>query len=242
MSQLIFLAAQVCELAYGDSGQLFLDTGYKDVCHIVDEETSTEAFVLEDANYIYVTFPGTENDEGLADIKTDIRFANRKSFHDMKLHRGFWEAWASIASEVATEVLERVMDDGTGKAPKSIIYCGHSLGGALATIGAATHNPQYCITFGAPPVGGKKFGEYISEMACTFTRVVNDGDPVPHALFWHLAYRQCGDLYFYDEKLNVHRDPSLFKRIGLRGIHQFDLSDHRMNNYSSISFINRGEA
>lgn len=232
MNDIISRAAHVAFLSYNDSAQLFINNGYKDVCHIVDEETSTEAFVLEDDVYIYVTFPGTENDESLADLKTDVRFANRKPFHDMKLHRGFWEAWASISAPIAEEVMTRVLDDGSGIRAKPIIYCGHSLGGAIANIGAASHNPQYCVTFGQPPVGGKKLVARMKEMECRFVRVVNDGDPVPHALFWHPAYRQGGDLYFLDEEGSFHINPSLWKRIGLRGLHQFDMSDHSMRWYS----------
>lgn len=241
MNDIISRAAHVSGLAYNDSARVFIENGYKDVCHIVDEETSTEAFVLEDDVYIYVTFPGTENDESLADIKTDIRFANRKPFHEMKLHRGFWEAWASIASEVAEEVMTRVLDDGSGIRAKPIIYCGHSLGGAIANIGAASHNPQYCITFGQPPAGGKKLVARMEEMECRFIRVVNNGDPVPHALFWHPAYRQGGELVFYDGLLNIHKNPSLLKRIGLRGLGFFTVADHSMTNYASISWANRSD-
>lgn len=231
MKDIIIKAARISEMAYNDSAQVFIDNGYKDVCHIVDEETSTEAFVLEDDKYVYVTFPGTENDESLEDLKTDLRFANRKHFHEMKLHRGFWEAWTSISGEVAEEVLLRILDDGTGSKAKPVIYCGHSLGGAIANLGAATHNPQYCVTFGQPPIGGKKLVARMAEMPCKFIRVVNDGDPVPHSLFWNPAYRQGGELYFFDELATLHINPSIWKRIGLRGIHQFDFSDHAMSWY-----------
>lgn len=245
MHPIIYKAARVSALAYCDSAQEFIDAGFTDVCHIIDEETSTEAFVLEDTNYIYVTFPGTETDEGLADIKTDLRFANRAHFHEMKLHRGFWEAWRGISDQVAEEVLFRVLrvdDEGNTLPTKPIIYCGHSLGGALATIGAATHNPQYCVTFGQPPVGGKKFVEKLEGMEVNYTRVVNNGDPVPHLLFWNPHYRHCGNVVFFDRAATVHLDPTLLKRIGIRGIPQFSFSDHEMSAYKVLCYANtRGD-
>lgn len=70
----------------------------------------------------------------------------------------------------------------------TIICCGHSLGGAMATLCAAwikTHHSSgaivYCVTFGSPRVGNEIFRDNVHaalDVTRTF-RVVMEGDPVP---------------------------------------------------------------
>lgn len=241
MHQLVHQAAQLSALAYLDSPEVYINKGYQDVCHVIDEETSTEAFVMEDDTYIFVVFPGTEPDEGLQDIITDIRFANKKQFHKMRLHRGFWEAWASIAAPVAEEVMTRLLDKQDGTPPKIVVYTGHSLGGALAAIGAAAHNPQHCITFGQPHVGGRQFVKHINSMDVVYTRVVNNQDPVPSLLSWSPFYKHGGDLLFIDNNADVHQDPGFIRRLWSRGFFQFEIKDHNIHAYELLCYINAGE-
>lgn len=221
-------------LAYFDDAEIFSRYGaLGKTTHIRADDSSTEAYVLEDEDNIFVVFPGTEVDEGIADVLTDVRFANRKQFHDMKLHRGFWEAWASVAAPIAEEVYRRLY---ASSPLKSVVYCGHSLGGALAAIGAATHNPQRCITFGQPHVAGKRFVEFVAAKRVKYTRVVLCGDPVPSLLAWHPHYRHGGDLVFIDKEFNAHYNPALSKRIRLRGLFGFDVDSHSAFEYQMATW------
>ena len=74
-----------------------------------------------------------------------------------------------------------------------IFITGHSLGGALATLGAAYLSgwgPAACYTFGAPRGGNKGFS---SSLQTPVYRVVNPGDPVPHVPTPLRGYRHAGD-------------------------------------------------
>ena len=72
-----------------------------------------------------------------------------------------------------------------GKTPLRVVCCGHSLGGALATIAAFWAGLTYpsadirCITFGSPLVGNEDFVLDWRQVVGTRIRAVNGEDPVP---------------------------------------------------------------
>ena len=73
-----------------------------------------------------------------------------------------------------------------------IFVTGHSLGGALATLGAAYLSGwglAACYTFGAPRVGNKEFS---SSLQTPIYRVVNPLDTVPHIPTPLRGYRHAG--------------------------------------------------
>ena len=78
---------------------------------------------------------------------------------------GFHETWSRVKVEV-----KKLVIDSTG-----FILAGHSLGGAVAQIGAAELAVD-CVSFGAPkPWFSLNFGHRPK----THLRVVDHGDPVP---------------------------------------------------------------
>jgi hypothetical protein len=242
MNSLIFKASLLCALSYKDSTLPFLDD-YVSVKHFKADITDTEAFIMEDETFIYVVFPGTEFEEGLSDLITCAKFANRKQFHKLRLHRGFWEAWADISSQVTTELIERNFKaQYDGRTIKPIVFTGHSLGGALATIGAATVNPTHCITFGSPHVGGKVFVDYIEHMRCQFTRVTHVKDPVPTALSWHPHYHHVGQHICYDMNMDAHLNPSWLRRLFLRLSLPTGFRYHDTSQYLGAAFVNASGA
>ena len=92
----------------------------------------------EKENTIFVTFRGTH---GYDDIKTDIEFPKQKcSFLNNKgVHGGFLKAYNFFKEKLKKELTELVKNHKDAK----IIFTGHSLGGALATLAAldtATNN------------------------------------------------------------------------------------------------------
>lgn len=221
-------AALVSELAYKGI-EAFANAGYTEITEYRDDETGTDAFIVEDKDCIYVVFAGTNES---VDIRTDVRFLKKKAFSKFSLHRGFWEAWNSVSVRVATDVMQRALDRQHSGLPKKVgVYCGHSLGGALATIAAATHAPDFCITFGAPAVGGRKFAKHIAELSTTTIRYVYDADPVPHLLRWNPWYRQAGELRFIDNEGTIYRNPSLWFMLKKRFPWVYQVTDHDLSNY-----------
>ncbi|CAN0223310.1 unnamed protein product, partial [Phaeothamnion confervicola] len=111
-------------------------------------------------------------------------------------HAGFAIAWASIKDDVE-RWLKDVLDTGDAM---SIIYSGHSLGGAMALLGAFDHAREHkphwisgVVTFGAPLVGGAAFVEaYKRELGDRTVLLESSGDIVP-AIMRRWYYRK---LYF----------------------------------------------
>jgi Lipase (class 3) len=84
------------------------------------------------------------------------------------VHRGFHRSWETVKREVLGKVESLVQecrnDDNSFKLPVKIIVCGHSLGGAIATLAAcdiASQQPDVnqlsCYVFGCPRVGDQHF-------------------------------------------------------------------------------------
>lgn len=236
MSNVNLRAAIVSNLAYGDA-EGFQAAGFTNICAITDTETDTECFLVEDDKYIYFTARGTEKD--LVDLRTDMRFLQKEVFSKYNLHRGFYEAYRSIAPELTEELWPRRLEqDMEPTTRKPLVFCGHSLGGAIATIAAASHGPDYLITFGQPPVGGKAFAMHMDGLATTYTRFVLDGDPVPRLLKWNPKYRHCGKRAFIDDEMNVHENPSFWFMLKKRLPFIYDIDDHSMKWYRSALWAN----
>ena len=87
------------------------------------------------------------------------------------VHRGFVEALDQVWESVVVALKETINIAG------SILYAGHSLGGALAILAAARRPPSALYTYGAPRVGDPAFGLTLQQVP--FHRVVNDRDLVP---------------------------------------------------------------
>jgi len=132
-----------------------------------------------DTNALIVSFRGTSSNK---DILTDLRvsreklpLANMSSQMWPLVHSGFKEQFFSINTHLEKKI----------KAHDTIIFCGHSLGGALATIGSLYYAFQYpnkniaCVTFGSPRVGDGAFVSYFNQRITNTLRYVNDNDPVP---------------------------------------------------------------
>jgi triacylglycerol lipase len=85
---------------------------------------------------------------------------------------------------------------------QSVWFCGHSLGGAMATICAfrcktssISSNPQELHTFGSPRVGCRK---YIRHAELTHYRWVHNNDIVTRVPPAWMGYRHCGQEIYLD--------------------------------------------
>ena len=160
-----------------------------------DPGTDTQGFVavrrVGDAmDMAVVSFRGTEN---FQDWMTNLRYSMgpadslppAANDSTARVHHGFRDAFRSVRGQV-----DRYLSCAEGL---PVFITGHSLGGALATLGAA-HLSGWglaaCYTFGAPRVGNKGFS---SGLRTPFYRVVNPGDPVPHVPTPLRGYRHAGD-------------------------------------------------
>ena len=146
-------------------------------------------------NELLITCRGTES---LSDIVTDLKLwrdnlydisyhnnfqSLKKTFGIPKIHTGFYEQYHTIKYIIHQKISLYLLEN---KDPV-IIFTGHSLGGALATIGAACASIQFkhlnlniqCYTFGSPKVGNSNFVKIFDTFVTKSIRFVNNMDPVP---------------------------------------------------------------
>ena len=132
---------------------------------------------------------GTEN---VRDWETNLRHSltpadfpqSAANESTARVHQGFRDAFMSVRDQV-----DRYLPCAEGL---PTFITGHSLGGALATLGAAYLSGRGvagCYTFGAPRVGNKEFS---SSLRTLVYRVVNPLDTVPLVPAWSQGYRHAG--------------------------------------------------
>lgn len=95
-------------------------------------------------------------------------------------------------------MLEDLLRDNT----QPVWFCGHSLGGAMATICAyrcktcaIASNPEELHTFGSPRVGCKR---YVRHAELTHYRWVHNNDIVTRVPPVWMGYRHCGNEIYFD--------------------------------------------
>ena len=168
-----------------------------DDCQFISTE-NTECFVASSSQAIVVSFRGTQQ---TSDWLINLNIATKSTNYGW-VHRGFYFALHSVKNQV-----ERALDHFDAQ-QKKVILTGHSLGGAVATIGAAEWFGKYPIsgiyTFGQPAVGFSTLRSSIEVIyPQKFYRFVNDDDIVPQV---PPGYRHVGKLYHFDAQGDMRHE------------------------------------
>lgn len=210
-----------------DYGNIVLDQDILLIKKINSKDTDTECYVFKDTKHgaTVIAFRGTK---GAKDVLTDIKCIKHKVYNtdsSYNVHKGFWDAWSSVAKEVT----EYLYDNK----PENVVFTGHSLGGALATLAASAlfYTDPIVVTFGAPKVGDRKFKNYYNKVTQNSIRMVLDDDMVPYLASW--GYRHVKELIHLDEKGNEIKYNffrKLFSALFRRKV-KFDLDDHNCSSY-----------
>ncbi|KAF5009386.1 hypothetical protein FDECE_4399 [Fusarium decemcellulare] len=112
------------------------------------------------------------------------------------VHTGFQNAWNEVASKAKAAISSALKSNPTYK----VIATGHSLGGAVATIGAANlragGTPVDIYTYGSPRVGNSELAAFISNQAGGEYRVTHGRDPVPRLPPLVFGYRHTSPEYW----------------------------------------------
>ncbi|MEA9975703.1 MULTISPECIES: lipase family protein [unclassified Pseudomonas] len=139
----------------------------------LEEDTDTQAYITHHDEIIVIAVRGTQE---AADMFRDAD-ALQVPFEggDERVHRGFYGAYLALRNFV-NRYLSRFHFG------QKVIICGHSLGGAIATLlaEALRRSKKYDVllyTYGAPRVGDTAFVDSASELV--HHRIVNHNDPVP---------------------------------------------------------------
>lgn len=185
-------------------------------------KVDTQAYLLDSTDRLVVVFRGTEP-KVPADIVTDARFSQIKSdwlpeeADGARVHAGFAAALESVWDEVESAF------HFPGGSAKTVVFCGHSLGGALAVLAAARFlagDPERrrhfggLYTIGQPRVGNKDFASWAQrQFAGRYVRAVNNRDAVPRLPPLGTSYHHFGTVHYFDASGSLWVDPSWFFRF-----------------------------
>ena len=150
------------------------------------DKNGTQAVSILTPEHIVIIFRGTEPTE-MSDITADLKaFQTKGSLGKGDVHVGFKEALDEVWEDLSSWVHKN-------KGDRKIITCGHSLGGALATLCASRLDADKCYTYGSPRVGDR---EWVSKFTTKHYRVVNNNDIVPKVPLYIMGFRHtCTPIY-----------------------------------------------
>ena len=169
--------------------------GYTNVQFVDDK--NTQCYLMEDDTHIVVAVRGTELDES-KDIVTDLKIRKTKSRTRGGVHDGFYDD----ANEIWTKVNHYINADPLRY--KKVWFCGHSMGGAIATILASRlpSRTASCYTYGCPRIGNKRWAK---SQRFSNHRFVNNNDIVPKLPPTWLCYRHIGELHYINYYGNIRK-------------------------------------
>lgn len=207
-------------------------------CDFYDRD-GAQAYVVGNQHDRVVVCRGTEPNEW-NDIKADANAVSVVAETAGKVHGGFKQEVDDLWPRLEIALKEN---------DRPLWFCGHSLGGAMATICAGRcklasipSNPEGLFTYGSPRVGNKR---YINFVKLPHYRFVNNNDIVCRVPPGFMGYRHSGR-EFYFNALGDLRKYSNFRRFRDRwygfmlslGKFQIDhFSDHSMLKY--IQYIQK---
>ena len=228
------LFAELSMLAYNDEDETRRASqklGFHDVT-LYDRDGS-QAYRFRSDHDCVIACRGTEPNEW-NDIRADANAAAVVAETAGKVHRGFKtevdDLWPMLEAVLASN-------------QQPLWFCGHSLGGAMATICAGrcflSHidsNPEQLYTYGSPRVGNTA---YINYVALDHFRFVNNNDIVTRVPPILLGYRHSGREVYIDRHGRLRRLNLLLRRrdrwrgflAGLRKWKLDHFSDHSIHRY-----------
>jgi len=228
------ITKQVVAWGFEASRYRFIDRDGTQTCLIADDEK------------IILAFRGTEPTV-LRDWATDAKIRKTQG-PGGDVHRGFARALGVVLPEVedAIEAL-RIKQ-------QTLWITGHSLGGALAALAAASlrfrERPigvNGVYTFGQPRTGSQAFADHYNAALKSKTfRLVNNNDVVTRVAPSRFDYGHVGTLRYFDHNGQLHLDSDLSwwdrfwdrAKGRLEGFLDHNLADgihdHSMNGYLSL--------
>lgn len=156
-----------------------------DAEYIQDRPTGTLAGVTSygDTGVPFVFFGSSQSWTDWVRTNANIALTN-SSFSPGKVHTGFLKSYMSVRDKLWVLLQDFMLRNGGAR---NIVICGHSLGGALATIAAADIAARLdpadakkiiCCTFGAPQVGDAEFVSHFNAIVPVSLRIAAVYDPI----------------------------------------------------------------
>jgi len=152
---------------------------------LFSSEDDCEFFVTKTVDTLVFTFRGTSSRKDiLTDLNVSREYLLLKNYDGYSLplvHNGFLQQFLSVSNIISYKIEESYLKWKC----KNVIFTGHSLGGALATISSLFFSNEFininfqCVTFGSPRVGDSIFKSFFEKSVPHSFRYVNEKDPVP---------------------------------------------------------------
>jgi hypothetical protein len=159
-------------------------SGFDEVAVFASNVTGTGAILVQSraaAPFAVLAFRGTE--QKIQDFLHDADTWPVPAFAGSVLvHRGFKRALNSVWTAIDTEL---------NRLSCPVFYTGHSLGAALATLGAARRAPRAVYAFGSPRVGDARFVDRLR--AVPVYRIVHGADIVTSVPPEAFGFRHAGE-------------------------------------------------
>lgn len=185
--------AEFSRLAYADFTSALEPSLSSIGFHLVAsfERDGTEAFLARGPDFAVLAFRGSDD---LRAWTANVNILPASWRGGGEVHRGF-----AAALEVVWADVEAALSGVAGP----LLFTGHSLGGALATLAASLRPEAQLYSYGAPRVGDRDFRTAMAGRSGTARRYVNHRDivcRVPPAPF---GYRHVGTPFVIDRDGNL---------------------------------------
>ena len=171
------IMSQLAGIGFSHPPQFFDKNGLQ-ACFAVDPNKQIGVLV----------YRGTQSNDW-KDIIANLKAAHASWDGSGCVHNGFANmlkgAWADIQAALDASSANR------------ILYTGHSLGAALATLSAALRRPDALYTFGSPRVGDAEFAASMTDVM--HERYVDCCDGVPTVPPASWSYEHVGELKYIDQ-------------------------------------------
>ncbi|MGD8190760.1 lipase family protein [Brevibacillus ginsengisoli] len=178
--QVVTVATMTYDTILARDGKCVLPKGYQIVAGLGKSEDPRLGIIAQSDTQIVVCFRGTGN---WFDIYKDLTL-NQIPYPFVKqagkTHQGFTEMYEGTIRSQLFNILSGLSHK------KQLILCGHSMGGAIATLAAldlacnSKFKHPHVYTFGSPRVGNSAFVHLFNKTIPFSYRIANRYDVVPH--------------------------------------------------------------
>ena len=225
------LFAQISRISYLDgkpAKKIFKQLGF--IKHKFIENDGAQAHIIEDESNLVFAFRGTEPTQ-FNDIAADLKAWKMKSRTAGRVHDGFFDETNKLWPMIENYPINK----------KKIWICGHSLGGAMATICATrlcSASPML-YTYGSPRVGDRRWLK--NNNSINHHRFVNNNDIVPKVPLAMMGFKHQGLQCYINYYGNI-RHPTFWqktkdqfrarRRAWSKGKPFSGFTDHSISRYS----------
>lgn len=231
--------------------ELFLK--FKDCPKLIEGDLRHDHSIIQNDCQVYscryedslvFAFRGTESfRDVLSDLnifRTELKIDEKSMKTKNLVHTGFLKQFNTVKHEIDQDIQYYRKEQSSNN---SLIFTGHSLGGALATISSVYYGIKYpdmrvtCITFGSPRVGNNNFVRSFDVIVDESHRYVNEDDPVPMGPT-PFRFSHVGGGHWIQDHAMVDKKP-IFRSISfvvnfigsIFGITHDPISDHGCKQY-----------